>query len=148
MKRLTILTFILLISFKIFGQISIGYFPFQSILSVNTNCNKIIFTDIRMETNTFFTNINPELNLFLNFKRNENSNYYAGLGVNINPFYEMNYLSFVNGYSFTIGARFKPLTKYEKFNVIFEISPYANKYFDGGVFRTNLGLSYDLKKDK
>ncbi|PJB57397.1 MAG: hypothetical protein CO098_11715 [Bacteroidetes bacterium CG_4_9_14_3_um_filter_41_19] len=129
---------------KIYSQIALSYYPFQSVLSVSSNTDKLLWPDLRIETNTFFSNINLEFNAMVNLKRTDWVNYYSGLGININPFYGLEDLPFTNGYVLCAGVRVKPVQKHKNLQVVFELSPYFNKYFDGGMVRTLLGISYNL----
>jgi hypothetical protein len=80
----------------------------------------------------------------VNIKRTDWINYYSGVGINVNPFYGLESLPFTNGYVLSTGIRVKPIQKHKNFQVVFELSPYFNKYFDGGLVRTLLGVSYNL----
>ena len=99
---------------------------------------------MQIETNTFFSNINLEFNALINIKRTNWVNYYSGFGINVNPFYGLEDLSFTNGYVLNTGVRVKPIQKHKNLQVVFELSPYFNKNFDGGMVRTLLGISYNL----
>ena len=129
---------------KIYSQIALSYYPFQSVLSVSSNTDKLLWADLRIETNTFFSNINLEFNAMVNLKRTDWVNYYSGLGINVNPFYGLEDLPFTNGTVLCAGVRIKPVQKHKNLQVVFELSPYFNKYFDGGMVRTLLGISYNL----
>ena len=52
----------------------------------------------------------------------------------------------MNGYSFTAGARIKPFANSRHVQVVFEVAPHANAYFDGGTLRTLLGLAYNFRR--
>jgi len=146
MKKILII-FILSFGFltgRIYSQIAVSYYPFQSILSVSSNTDKLLWADLRIETNTFFSNINLELNAMVNIKRTDWVNYYSGLGINVNPFYGLESLPFTNGYVLNVGVRVKPMQKHKNLQVIFEFGPYFNKNFDGGIVRALLGISYNL----
>lgn len=79
-----------------------------------------------------------------NIKRTDWVNYYLGAGINFNPFYSLEDLPFANGYAFNAGARIKPIQKHKNIQVVFELSPYFNTNFDGGLLRTYLGLAYNF----
>ncbi|MDN5201109.1 hypothetical protein QQ008_07045 [Fulvivirgaceae bacterium BMA10] len=132
---------------KSWGQVSVGYYPFQSIFSVGSNPEKPLWVDFRFETNTFFSNLNSEISPMVNVLNNEWVRYYIGLGLNFNLVSATYQEEVLNGYSLTIGSRVSPLIRNKCFNVIFEISPFVNKSFNGGLLRTNLGLAYILKKN-
>ena len=82
----------------------------------------------------------------INLRRDEGVNYYCGSGINFNLFNQTYDESFLNGYYFTIGSRIKPLKETRNVYLIFELSPYANRNFNGGSLRTNLGISYWFEK--
>lgn len=127
------------------AQVAVTYFPFQSVLGVASDTERRLWAGVNAETNTFLSNVNVELQGMANLKRGEGVNYYAGLGVNTNPLAAVNELPLVNGYTFTAGARIKPLANYRNVQVVFELTPYANAHFDGGTIRTLLGLAYNFR---
>ena len=135
---------LMLTNAPVFGQVAVSYYPFQSVLSVSTDTEKMCWADLRAETNTFFSNINLECNAMVNIKRTDWVNYYVGAGINMNPFYGKEDLPFVNGYTLNTGVRVKPIQKHKNLQVILELSPYANRYFDGGLLRTMLGIAYNF----
>lgn len=143
MKKIILLFFSLFVMAQLKGQISLGYYPFQSILSVTTNTEKAVWGDLRVETNTFFSNINMEFSPKWNFKRTDWVNYYTGIGVNINPVNPFQALPLINGYTFGFGARIKPIQKYKNVQLMFEISPYVNQEFTSGNLRSLLGVAYN-----
>ncbi len=144
MKKTVILIFSLFVIVQLKAQVSLGYYPFQSILSVSTNTEKVIWGDFRIETNTFFSNINMELSPMWNFKRTDWVNYYTGVGVNFNPVNVFQALPFINGYTLDFGARIKPLQKHRNVQLLFELSPYINQEFTSGNLRTLLGIGYNF----
>ena len=145
MKKTALIILSLILFVQLKAQVAVGYYPFQSILSVSTNTEKIIWADFRIETNTFFSNINMELSPMWNFKRTNWVNYYTGVGVNFNPVNGFKNLPFINGYALDFGARIKPLPfrKFKNVQLLFEISPYINQEFTSGNLRTLLGLAYN-----
>lgn len=128
------------------AQITVGYFPFQNVLNISSNPEKLIWIDGRLQTNTFIGNISPEFFGLINLKRTSLVNYYAGLGTMINTIDNSN--NFISGYSLTIGTRIKPFEKFPNFSFVFEVSPYVNKDLKvvGGLFRAFLGISYRIGK--
>lgn len=146
MKKCFFLCCSLLLCASVNAQLSIGYFPFQSELSLSTHSERILRGEIRLSTNTFFGNITVEPILLGNIKRTEKINYYAGLGMNLNFFNAASNLSIINGYHLHLGARIKPFNDLKKLHLIFEISPYMNRNFDGGILRTRLGIAYQFGK--
>ncbi len=145
MRKLLILT-VFFISINIVkAQVAVSYYPFQSVLSVSSNTENILWADIRVETNTFFSNLNIEVSPMWNFKRTNWVNYYTGIGINFNPVNSSQNLPFINGYVIDFGARIKPLQKNKNIQLLFEISPYVNQEFTGGNLRTLLGIAYNFK---
>lgn len=148
MKK-SILVLLLVTAFKkSSAQISIGYLPFQSLLSITSNTEKLAWVDFKMETNTFASNLNMEISPKINFISNEYVNYYVGAGLAFNPSNAYSDVSITNGYFLDFGARIKPLNNHRNFQVIFELSPYINNDFTGGNFRARLGLAWNFGKSK
>lgn len=148
MKKLILPILFFFLSTPIVAQVSVGYYPIQSELSLSTNSERLFWGDLRISTNTFYGNITTEPVLIVNIKRKEMVNIYGGLGMNFNFFNAANNISIINGYSLHIGSRIKPLKKINNLQLIFEISPYMNQKFDGGLLRTRLGVAYQFKKKK
>ncbi|WP_421752120.1 hypothetical protein [Croceimicrobium sp.] len=143
LRSLLFVLFINLLAQEIVAQVAVAYYPFQSTLSVSTDTEKPLWADFRIETNSFYGNLNSELDLMWNWKRGEWVNYYSGVGWNFAPFAAASDLDFTNGYLFATGARIKPWTAHRNFQVILEIAPYVNRQWDGGIFRSSLGLAYN-----
>lgn len=146
MKRILIILVCLIIQKQLFAQVAISYFPFQSILSVSTNTDKRLFADFKIETNNFISNFNMEFSPKFNFKYLEKLNYYTGIGISINPLNSFANLSVTNGYFIDFGMRAKPFEKFKNLQVVFEISPYVNKEFNGGNLRTRMGIAWNFAK--
>lgn len=134
-----------------YGQ-AFTYYPFNSIFSIATNPNRAIWIDFRFQTNTYFSSLSTEISPMFNINKAERAKFYIGAGVKANF---LNYLntdpskqSALEGYALNVGVRASPIEKLPKFQVVFELSPYANKDFDLGLFRANLGLAYVLGKKK
>lgn len=128
-------------------QLSVGYFPFNNTFSITSNPDKLLILDIRVETNTFFGNINPEIFGMINIKRSDSYNIYSGLSckmIIIDGFNDVE--EYIGGYALSIGSRFKPFEKFDNIHLIFELSPYFNKEFESGILRAYLGVSYKFKK--
>jgi hypothetical protein len=141
-------TIILIISLsKLNAQpLSVGYFPFNNTFSITSNPERLIMIDGRVETNTFFGNINPEIFGIINIKRSDLFNIYSGLSCKMIILDGFNDDGFIGGYSISLGSRFKPFEKFDNVNFLFELSPYFNKEFKSGTFRAYIGLSYKFKK--
>jgi hypothetical protein len=144
MKLITTSLILSLLTIKGFSQIGLSYFPFQSLLSINTNYKKTFWADCKIETNTFFSNLNTEFSAKYNVKKQKSVIYYIGIGISINPANTFNDLKLTNGYFIDIGARVNPIKALEKFQIVFEISPYVNQVLAGGNLRTRLGVGYEF----
>lgn len=130
------------------AQVALSYFPFQSLLTVSSNTERLLWADFKIETNTFITNMNMELSPKWNIKRTEAVNYYFGAGLSLNPAYITADLPVASGYFADIGVRVKPLKQHRNFQLVFELSPYINSELGGGNIRTRLGLSYNFNHRK
>jgi hypothetical protein len=128
------------------AQVAVTYFPFQSVLGVDSNPERRLWAGVNAETNTFLSNVNLELHGMVNLHRAETVNAYLGLGLNTNPAAAINELPLLNGYTLTLGTRIKPLAANRQVQVVFELAPYANTHFDGGYLRTLLGLAYRFQR--
>jgi hypothetical protein len=148
MKKTLLLITLLVVLANSKAQIAISYYPFNNVVSLSSNTNNLIWGDLRLETNTFYGVINTEPHFMFNFKRTDWVNYYGGLGVSLYPFQEDSEIGILNGYSLDVGVRVKPIEKHRNFQVLFELSPYFNKDFDGGLFRVLLGIGYNFEKKK
>lgn len=144
MKKI-ILTFVFVsIQRILFSQVAISYFPFQSLLSISTNTEKLLFIDYKIETNNFISNLNMEFSPKFNLKRTEGINYYIGTGLSFNPANLNADLPITNGYFIDFGIRAKPFIKIRNLQVVFEISPYINKEFKSGNLRTRIGIAWNF----
>lgn len=128
------------------AQVTVSYFPFQSVLGVSSSTERRLWVGLNAQTNTFISNVNLEIQGMVNLKRGDWVNYYVGLGANANPASALNGLPLMNGYTLTAGARIKPLVNYRNVQVVFELAPYTNAHFDGGYLRTMLGLAYNFRR--
>jgi hypothetical protein len=142
-----ILTLLMALSWiSTFAQVSVSYFPIQSVLAISSNTERLVWADYKVETNTFFSNLNMELSPKINFRRTPAVNYYSGAGISFNPAYQASDLPIVNGYFLDLGVRIKPIRQYRNLQLVFEVSPYLNKEFNGGSLRTRLGISYNFTR--
>ena len=147
--KLKILTLLLVCNASVlYSQVAVSYYPFQSILSVSSNTEKICWVDYKVETNTFISNLNMELSPKWNLKKGEWVNYYVGPGICFNPSNISADLPLTNGYFIDAGVRIKPINTYRNVQLVFEISPYINQEFGGGNLRTRLGISYNFTGEK
>ncbi len=146
--RVIFMFIILCLCNHLHSQVAVSYFPFQSILSISTNTEKLCWAEYKIETNSFVGNFNMELSPKLNFRKRELTNYYTGPGISFNPAYSFVNLNIMNGYFIDFGVRIKPLPKRRNLQIVFEISPYVNREFSGGNIRTRLGLSWNFQKSE
>ncbi|MBR9859387.1 hypothetical protein GYB22_01280 [bacterium] len=124
------------------AQFSVGYYPFNSVLSLSSDPHKAIWGDIRLNTNTFFGNTYFEPCIQFNFKQTEMAKYYLGAGVNFNSGFDLKEIEARPGYVLNAGVRVNPIQKAKALQFAFELSPYINSDLDGGMLRTHLGLAY------
>lgn len=142
MKKIIIILGLIIQDCK--AQITLNYFPFNDIVSINSNPYTRVFIDYKVQTNSFFTNMNMEFSPKFNFKRKEKYNIYSGIGVQFNLTNLYLKTPLQNGYFVDFGCRLMPFEKIQRLNFIFEISPYINKDINGGNLRSRLGLSIKL----
>ncbi|MCA0428473.1 MAG: hypothetical protein LCH37_13655 [Bacteroidetes bacterium] len=126
------------------AQVALSYFPFQSVIGISSPTHKPIFVDVKVETNTFFTNTNIELSPKFVIKRNTRSFFYSGPGLSINPAAAFADLPVTNGYFLDLGFRLKPIKNQEQFQVVFEFSPFISAELNSGSPRSKLGLGWEF----
>lgn len=131
---------------KLHSQIAISYYPIQSILSLSSNTERLVWADYKVETNTFILNLNMEVSPKINVKRTTLANYYVGPGFGFNATNAVQDLPLINGYFIDIGTRIKPISKCRNVQIVFEISPYINYELGGGNLRTRLGIAYNFNR--
>jgi len=147
---------LLIIAFVSIAQLSqaqaFTYYPFNSIFSIATNPNKAVWADFRFQMNSYFSSLSTEVSPMFNLNKSERAKFYVGVGVKANFLNALNpdasKQSPLEGFCFNAGVRTSLIEKLPRFQIVFELSPYANKNFDLGVFRANLGLGYILGKKK
>lgn len=147
---------LLIIVFLSIAQLSraqaFTYYPFNSIFSIATNPNRVVWADFRFQMNSYFSSLSTEVSPMFNLNKSGEAKFYVGAGVKANFLNALNpdvsKQSALEGYCFNAGVRASPIEKLPRFQIVFELSPYANKNFDLGVFRANLGLGYVFGKKK
>lgn len=148
------LRIVILLSFFVVGILSkvsaqsIVYYPFNSVLGVSTNPNNKVWADFRLFTNSYFTSVTLDISPEFNVVSTPRANYYVGAGVKFNTYNVFNNYNPVEGYFMNVGMRARPFDKYKKVHVVFEISPYAVREMDAGLFRTMLGIGYNFNQRK
>ncbi len=148
------LRIIILLSFFVAGIFSktsaqsIVYYPFNSVLGVSTNPNNKVWADFRLFTNSYFTSVTVDVSPQFNVATTPRASYYVGAGVKFNIYNAFNNYNPLEGYFMNVGVKARPFDKYKKVHVVFEISPYAVREMDAGLFRTMLGIGYNFNQKK
>ncbi|GAB3896863.1 hypothetical protein [Spirosoma agri] len=141
-----VLTALLLsITAAAFGQASVAYYPFNSIVSVSTNADRGFWLDARFQTNTAFESLSTTLCPMVNVVRRDQVNYYAGLGIRANFLNGLDNRDVLEGYSLHLGVRAK-VPFIPNLRAAFELAPYSRKDFKYGIMQTYLGLAYQFSK--
>jgi len=142
----------------LFAQTTVNYFPWQSLLGITKQFKYNIALDYKIETNSFFNNMNMEVGVrrtkvfikkidhadYLEVWKQATLNY--GLGIAFNPTNPFANINIVNGYYLDLGARWDFEISKNVFYFILDCSPYVNKAFTNGNLRTRLGLGYRISK--
>lgn len=128
------------------AQLSVGYYPYPySKVEMTSNPNAVVFGGIRVQTNSFASNLNTDFNFCWNFKRQEQINFFAGLGARINlTDFGNNDINAYKGQYLMLGARFYPFEKLTPLGLSFDICPYAEGDFKSGRLESNLGLFWSF----
>lgn len=143
--RLYIASLMLGMSITSYAQ-SVVYYPFNSILGLSTNPSKAVWLDVKFQTNSYFSSLSTDISPEINLKKTPKSITYLGGGVKMNYLNAIENNNILEGYFMNFGVRLMPFEKYKKVQVAFEISPYAGRKFDIGVFRTNFGIGYNFSR--
>ena len=130
---------------SVFGQASVAYYPFNDLVTVSTNADRVLWLDARVQTNTVFGSLTTTLCPLVNVVRKPQVNYYTGLGVRFNPLNPIDNRSALVGYSLHVGVRAR-VPFLPKLRVAFEIAPYARQDFKTGNLQSLLGLVYQFEK--
>ena len=128
---------LLIIAFVSIAQLSqaqaFTYYPFNSIFSIATNPNKAVWADFRFQMNSYFSSLSTEVSPMFNLNKSGEAKFYVGAGVKANFLNALNpdvsKQSALEGYCFNAGVRTSPIEKLPRFQIVFELSPYANKNF-------------------
>lgn len=129
-----------------FGQASVGYYPFNNVVTVSSNADRHFWFDGRLQTNTVFGSLSTTLCPMVNIARRTQVNYYTGLGIRFNALNGIDDRDILEGYSLHIGVRIKPLLMLPNLRVAFELAPYSRKDFKTGNLQSFLGLVYQFNK--
>lgn len=127
---------------------SVGYYPWNGLVSVSTNPNKSVWCDFRLQTNTLFGSLSTEILPMVNVKRTEYFQLYIGGGVRFNFIGVLanQTNNVVEGYSLNIGTRIAPFKAVPNVSVAFELAPYVVRKFDSGILKSNFGIVYTFRK--
>jgi hypothetical protein len=137
------------VSFSALAQAqSVGYYPWNGLLSISTNPTRTIWGDARFQTNTLFGSLSTELLLLANVKQTETTQFYAGGGVRFNFVGKLagQTSRLVEGYSLNVGTRLKPFRQHRNIQIAFELAPFVERTFKSGVMKSNFGVVYVWKK--
>jgi hypothetical protein len=127
---------------------SVAYYPFSSILAVSTNPETALWFDLRFQTNSFFSSLSTEFAPAVNLNSNPRGRFYLGGGVRANFLAHLADASVMEGYFFNAGVRSAPIEKIPQLQFAFEMSPFAARDFESGIFRTRLGVAYNFSHKK
>lgn len=124
------------------AQFSVGYYPYPySRVEITTNPNAVVYGGLRIQTNSFASNLNTDFNFCWNFKRKEQVNFFIGIGARINPpdlgFKDVNAY---RGQYLMLGTRIYPFEKLDALGISFDICPFLEEDFKSGRLESNLGL--------
>lgn len=123
---------------------SVGYYPWNGLLSVSTNPAKPVWADFRLQTNTLFGSLSTEILPMVNLKQTEVVQTYLGGGIRFNFIGAIagTTNNVVEGYMLNIGARVAPFKANRNIKVVLELAPYVQRKLDSGVLKTNFGIVY------
>jgi hypothetical protein len=139
---------LLLFTLSASAQMSVSYFPFVSVLQAGTNTERTFWADWKLVVNTNVSNMDMEISPKWNFHKGSIAHSYVGIGPSINLSYIGSTNSVLNGYLLDFGTRIKPISKIPEAQVVFEVSPYVNRHFEGGKLRARLGVSWNFSGSK
>lgn len=148
LKNKTVLFLALLLAGISASAQSVVYYPFNSVVGVSTNPNNLFWMDFRVFTNSYFTSVTTEISPQFNIASTERADYYVGGGVKLNVYNAFHNYNPVEGYFLNAGVKVRPFDKFKRLHIAFEISPYAVREMDAGLFRTMLGIGYNFNQWK
>ena len=126
---------------------SVGYYPWNGLLTVSTNPKLPVWGDVRLQTNTLFGSLSTELLPLVNLKQTETAQFYAGGGIRFNFIGRLagQTKNLIEGYSLNVGVRVKPFKENRNVQIAFELAPFVERKFDSGVLKSNFGIVYCFK---
>lgn len=127
---------------------SVGYYPWNGLVSVSTNPTKPVWCDFRLQTNTLFGSLSTEILPLVNVKRTKYAQFYVGGGVRFNFIGVLanQTKNVIEGYSLNIGTRVAPFKTVPNVRIAFEIAPYVERKFESGILKSNFGVVYVFGK--
>ncbi|MCC7030701.1 MAG: hypothetical protein IT257_10365 [Chitinophagaceae bacterium] len=152
--------FLFLIMFtskSLLAQLTLSYFPWQNMLGITKTIPKVVAVDYKIETNTFFNNLNMELGIRRYHSFNTKIDHveylelfnravcHYGAGIAFNPTNFQKNIKTINGYYIDLGIRWLIPTR-DFLAIVLECSPYMNQALTNGNLRTRLGLAYRISK--
>jgi hypothetical protein len=129
---------------------SVGYYPWNGLISVSTNPYKPVWCDFRLQTNTLFGSLSTEILPLFNLKQTQNVQFYLGGGIRFNFIGVLanQTKNIVEGYSLNIGTRIAPFKSVPNVRIALELAPYVERKFDSGILKSNFGVVYVFGKKK
>ena len=127
---------------------SVGYYPWNGLLTVSTNPYKPVWLDVRLQTNTLFGSLSTEILPMINLKQTEVVQTYLGGGIRFNFIGAIagTTKNVVEGYALNVGVRVAPFKTNRNIKVALELSPYVQRKLDSGILKTNFGIVYVFGK--
>ncbi len=144
-KKHVVTAFLLSLSAAAFGQASVAYYPFNSVVTVSTNADRALWLDARVQTNTVFGSLSTTFCPLINVARRPQVNYYTGLGIRFNFLNGLDHRNALEGYSLHVGVRAR-VPFLPNLRVAFELAPYSRRDFKTGNLQSFLGLVYQFSK--
>ncbi len=124
------------------AQWSVGFYPYPySRVELTSNPGSRLFGGLRVQTNSFASNLNTDLNFYWNFKREKNLNAFAsgGLRFNIGDLFGGNGEVF-RSYLFSAGMRIRPLNDLPRLGLSFDVGPVIHPSLRTARIESNVGL--------
>ena len=143
---------------SISAQLTLSYYPWQSMIGLTKNIRNVVAFDYKLETNSFLNQMNMEFSTRrykpVSFVAGTEDNltayfkviYHYGIGCAFNPARIGSGVTPLNGYFIDLGMRWH-IPSMNDLSIIFECSPYVNEGFTNGNIRTRLGFGYRFGKN-
>lgn len=132
-----VVVFFSIMALKSTSQISVSFYNSSlSKLGVAYHINNNVWAELRLYSNTLFSNITPEAILAYNALAKERVNVYVGAGIVVNYF---------TGVVVPVGLQFTPIEKFKNFSLHIEAMPtfdFGNEF----VLQSSWGLRYKFDR--